>query len=226
MRITALLAFAAVLAAPLPARAELSVSMHDGLVSVDAKDVTVRQILAEWARVGQTKILNADGLAGGPVTLQLTNVPEQEALDILLRSASGYLAAPRPIPVANASHFDRVIVMPTSTPSRTSSPPPAFAPRNGAFPNDQDDSDLQRNGPPPPAPPLSQQRGFAPVPSAVPEGAPVTAPPVFTAPGQSAPVGSSAPGMVIPVPQPVPGQAVPGQPVPVASPGLPTGPGR
>ena len=49
-----------------------------------AKDATVRQILAEWARVGQTKIVNVERIPGGPLTLELNNVPEAQALDILL----------------------------------------------------------------------------------------------------------------------------------------------
>ena len=33
---------------------QLTLQKHDDRVMVDAKDVTVEQILAEWARVGQT----------------------------------------------------------------------------------------------------------------------------------------------------------------------------
>src|SRR3954465_14206144 len=102
MRISVVFAVVLTLLAASPVRAELTVTMHDGLVSVNAKDVTVRQILAGWARGGQTKIVNPEGIAGGPTTLQLTDVPEEQALDILLRTASGYLAAPRAKMVANA----------------------------------------------------------------------------------------------------------------------------
>jgi hypothetical protein len=77
------------------ASAEVQVTIHDGLVTILAKDATVRQIIAEWARVGQAKVVNAERIPGGPMTLELTNVPEAQALDTLLRSAAGYLAAPR-----------------------------------------------------------------------------------------------------------------------------------
>ena len=97
-----------------PARAEVQLTIQNGRVSLVAKDATLKQILAEWAKVGQTKIVNAERVTGGLVTLQLTNVTEQEALDVLLRSVSGYVAAPRPITLANASRFDRILVMPTS----------------------------------------------------------------------------------------------------------------
>ena len=78
------------------ASAEVQLSIRDGRVTLVATNATVRQILTEWARIGQTKIVNVERIPGGPLTLQFTNVPEQEALDILLRSVTGYMAAPRP----------------------------------------------------------------------------------------------------------------------------------
>jgi uncharacterized protein YqeY len=85
-------------------------------VSLSAKNATVGQILAEWARVGQTKIVNAERVSGGPMTLELTNVPEAEAIEILLRSAGGFLLAPRQVETANASRFDRILILPPSVP--------------------------------------------------------------------------------------------------------------
>ncbi len=110
------------------ASAEVNVTIDNGRVTVVAKDATVRQIIAEWARVGQAKVVNAERLPGGPVTIELTNVPESIMLDTLLRSAAGYVAAPRPTMVAGLSTFDRVIVMPTSSaPKTTAAPaPPTF----------------------------------------------------------------------------------------------------
>src|SRR5882724_68241 len=96
--------------------ADVKLSMKDGKVTLVAKDVTVRQILTEWARVGQTKIVNLERIPGGPLTLELVDVPEAQALDVLLRSVAGYIAAPRSAGVANLSRFDRIVVMPTSTP--------------------------------------------------------------------------------------------------------------
>ena len=75
--------------------AGLTLSMHDGLVSIDAQDVTVRQILTEWARVGKTRIVNVERITGGPITLKFDGVPEKQALDIILRSIPGYMALPR-----------------------------------------------------------------------------------------------------------------------------------
>ena len=110
-------AFVAALACGLSAPAsagDLKLSMQNGRVTIIADNVPLRQILQEWARVGQAKILNADKMNGPAITLQLVDAPERDALDILLRSASGYIAAPRPVPVANAAFYDRVTIMATS----------------------------------------------------------------------------------------------------------------
>lgn len=108
-----------------PARADVRITISDGYASVDAKDATVRQILTEWARVGQTKVVNSERIAGAPLSLYLVRVPEAEALAVILRSVSGYMVAPRAVPVPNASQFDRILVMPTSTPPRTTATPAA-----------------------------------------------------------------------------------------------------
>src|SRR2546428_5696848 len=115
---TLIFALAISLLAALPAFAEVHVTMQNGRVSVVAKDATVRQILTEWARVGQTKIVNVERIPGGPITLELTNVPEAQALDVLLRSLSGYITAPRAAEAANLSQFDRIIIMPTLASAR------------------------------------------------------------------------------------------------------------
>src|SRR5689334_25363101 len=91
------------------ASAEVQISIQNGRVTLKAKDATLRQIMQEWARVGQTRIVNVERIPGGPIqVIELNNVPEAEALEILLRSISGYIAAPRAVPTANAqSQFDR-----------------------------------------------------------------------------------------------------------------------
>jgi hypothetical protein len=107
---------------------ELSVRIANGRATVIAKDVPLRQVLAEWAKVGDTKLVGAERVTGGPVTLELVDVPEKEALDILLRTAAGYIVAPRPANLAGASQYDRVIIMATSRPPAATAtmPPPAF----------------------------------------------------------------------------------------------------
>jgi hypothetical protein len=111
-----------------PARAEVQLRIENGLVSLKATNATVREILAEWGRVGNTKIVNGERMPGGPVTLELTGVTEEDALEIILRSAAGYVTAPRAIAQVNASRYDRILVMPTRSPTR-----PAPPPQSGSF---------------------------------------------------------------------------------------------
>src|SRR5262245_49521410 len=114
------------------ASADVQVSMKSGRVTIVAKDATVRQILMEWARVGQTKIVNVDRIPGSPVSIELRDMPEEQALKVLLRAFSGFMTAPRVTAAApEASVFDRIIVMPTiaaAAPAPAGGPPPISAP--------------------------------------------------------------------------------------------------
>jgi hypothetical protein len=135
---------------PPAASADVQVSIHDGRVTIVAKDATVRQILTEWARVGRTRVVNVERIPGGPITLEMKDVPELDALDVLLRTLSGYMASPRAAGSPDASQFDAIVVMPTTAAplsraaSATSAP---FAPPSG-FPAIDDDQ-----GPPQPGQP-------------------------------------------------------------------------
>lgn len=151
----AVFALTAVGAATPAVAGELSVKIANGRATVIAKDVPVRQILAEWARVGDTKVVNGEKVTGGPVTIELVDVPEKEALDILLRSAAGYITAPRPANVAGASQFDRVLVLATSRPPAATAVTPTFGARPAVAlppqpPPDDDDGEPGDQGPMPP----------------------------------------------------------------------------
>ena len=227
-----------------PAAADVQVTIQDGKVSVVAKDATLRQIMFEWARVGQTKVVNVDRIPGGPMTIELQSVPEDRALEILMRPLSGYLAAPRAVQSPTLSKFDRIVVMPTVAAARqpavaaSAAPAPVFQ-QTPTFqpPVQQEDPDDQPPGQNPAAPrgpvftafpqpqvvnpntgnvvPGNGQSTFVP-----PQNLPGAAPPQQqAAPGATptVPVGVAVPGMMVPTPQP-PG--APGQnPVPVRRPG-------
>lgn len=209
MKTLTTIAYAAVtlLAAVAPAAADVRVTMRDGLVTIVAKDVTVRQILAEWARVGRASIVNADRIAGGPVTLELADVPEKQALDILLRSVSGYLAVPRAAAVSNASYFDRILLLPTAAQPRASSSGAAAAPLPQPAPRQQ--FQLQPVTPEFSEVPMQNAPGANPIDPAqrqpaVNQAAPGAQPaPTFAAP--KAPIGTATPGVILP-PPPQPGQ--------------------
>ena len=140
----------------LAAAGDLEVTFSDGHVTVIATDVTVLEILQEWARVGDTSFVDAESLSGAPVRLQLVDVPEADALRVLLRGAAGYVAAPRAVGAEASSRFDRVLVMATSqvaattyvppfdpsapSPSPAQQAPTGFAP--GLFPDPPQDFDF------------------------------------------------------------------------------------
>src|SRR4051812_34917138 len=94
------------------AYADVRISMTDGRVTVLATDATLRQILEEWARVGDTTFVNIDRVRGGAMTIQLTDVAEQDALDALPRAMGEYVAAERATPVAHRSVFSRLPLVP------------------------------------------------------------------------------------------------------------------
>lgn len=227
---------AAVLLAASNASADVRVTIQDGLVSVVATDATVRQIIAEWARVGQAQVVNGDRIPGGPISLELTNVPEAQALDTLLRSAAGYLAAPRAQAASHLSRFDRIVVMPTSSAPRNTvaSAPPVFQQPQFAQPAPLEAAEEPDDERPAPnvAAPVPNPRGpvfnaFPPPQVVTPQnGTPATtAVPQVGGPAvqQQVPVqtqpspyptnpfgGVAVPGMMVPAPQ-QPGQQQPGQ---------------
>ena len=103
-----------------PAAAQnLKLEFHDGRVTVDAQPCRCAPSSPNGARLGGTKIVGAERMSGAPLTLKLINVPEAQALDIILRNVAGYMAAPRSAGVTGASSYDRILVMAT-----TSAPPP------------------------------------------------------------------------------------------------------
>jgi len=95
---------------------QVTITMNNGRVSLKATNATVRQILDEWARVGGTKVVNADKLGGQPVTLTLVDTPEGEALETVLRNAAGYMVSERTDPAPAASRYDRIMLMGRTTP--------------------------------------------------------------------------------------------------------------
>ena len=104
--------------------------MRGGRVTILAQDVSVQTILREWGRVGNTAIVDADKLPDRRVTLELRNVPEAVALRTLLRTAAGYMAAPRPAGSEGSSRFDRILILATSKPASSG----ASAARRGVTP--------------------------------------------------------------------------------------------
>jgi hypothetical protein len=122
-RFLAAAALGAFVAGATPALAgDVSLTIADGKVTIVARNATPRQILEAWSRQGHTRIVNVERVSGGPTTLFITNEPESKALAIVLRSVTGYIAAPRSVAIANASEYDRILIMPPSY----AAPAPAY----------------------------------------------------------------------------------------------------
>jgi hypothetical protein len=216
LRSLALAALAFALASPVQA-GDLKLSMQNGRVTIIAHDVPLRQILQEWARVGNTQIVNGEKVPGAPLTLELVDVPEAQALDTLLRSAAGYMAAPRAVASTGTSVYDRIMILATSrAPAATATPAPQpFMPRPQPQPVDDDDEPVN-NPIAMPMPNMGQQTPFP-------------GQPAQQQPGQApAPITAPRPG-ALPTPQNPNGAPNPYQPFPqqpsVVKPVGPNGPG-
>jgi len=237
MRQTLLIAALSVLVAAPAGAQQLKVSFNEGKVSVDANAVPVRQILNEWAKQGGTKVVGVERVTGAPLTIKLIDVPESRALEVILRSVAGYMAAPRAAGTG-ASMYDRILVMATSAapaPAAASRPAPQnpamsgiqrfVPPRQQRSDDDDDDNEKEEEDPNPPNPPVftfPQQPGsvqpgvFNNMPPNM-NGQPMIVNPanggVTINPAQPAgypttmPVGSPTPGMIN-APPPQPGQPV------------------
>ncbi len=162
------------------------------------------------------------------MTVKLVNVTEAQALETILRSVAGYMAAPRNGATTGPSIYDRILVMATSS----APAPPANAARpSPAQPNAF--AGTQRFVPPRQRPEQAEQEEIE-----EPDENPPS-PPVFTfpqppqnngypqQPGTYTPGSVAQPGMIVPAPQTItinPAQGYPApqpqMPVGVAQPGM------
>lgn len=133
-------------ASPLNLPAERGVQLTfpaDGIVSLAARDVTVREIFAEWTRQTGATFTNAERLPAQPITVLYENMTQAAVIDSLLRSAAGYFLVPRGTGPVATSDMATVYIIPTSQPTTTSSygapAPTAYAPQvvTQGNPNDE-----------------------------------------------------------------------------------------
>lgn len=217
-------ALAALFAMPAFAQQPLKLSFQDGRVSVDANAVPVRTILNEWAKIGGTKVVGIERVSGAPLTVKLVNVTEAQALETILRSVAGYMAAPRSAGTG-PSMYDRILVMATTSapaPVNAARPSPAqsnafagtqrFIPprqRPEEQPEREEGDEPDENPPSPPVftfPQPGQTNGFAQPGQFVNAPSPAPGPQTITinpTPGRpTMPIGVAQPGMMVPAPQP------------------------
>jgi glycosyltransferase involved in cell wall biosynthesis len=100
------------------AAARLQIMFADGHVSLSAHGVTVQQVLQEWERVGRTQVDHPEAVPTKLLDIDLNDVPEEEALGVLLRSAGGFMVMPAPAPSQTTSHFGRILIVPPGASTR------------------------------------------------------------------------------------------------------------
>jgi hypothetical protein len=232
----ALLLIASIVPVPLHADT-VQVTVHDGRVSIATTSATPAQILDAWGRAGGILFVNAERITGAPIALQLEEVPEEQALDVLLRSVSGYLARRRVGAGAGTSIFDRIVVLPAPAVARNTVVQPApAAPASPAGANSQAPVFTPPRPPaaaaPPPQPPAGIPQGPGVVRLVGADGQPVEddqagAPPPQPQQAQPQPYnpGDAAPRPPFAPPprppSPPASQPSPGAPVGVPTPGMP-----
>jgi len=114
----------AAFAQALPQRTLVLAFEADGAVSLKGQNVTVREILAEWASRCGCYIVNAAQLAGAPLQIPVVfeRAPQAAVLESLLRQAAGYVLTPKRAGSTSASNYDVIYILATSTASSTPAP--------------------------------------------------------------------------------------------------------
>jgi hypothetical protein len=197
--------------APGPRQLELSFDQQ-GHVTLIANNVTLREILAEWARRGGTRIINLDKLAGAPIEypIRFENAAEMEVMQALLRGVAGKAYVPRVLGTPGASRLEIVHLTPTSNATGALvaapvAPPTQNIPTRGA-PEDEIPP-VNRPQPGQAAPPPGQVPGYqqnAPgmqqpqpaLPSGYQQQSPLPGMPGSALPGSGRPGGSALPQIV------------------------------
>jgi len=95
----------------------------NGFATLTAQNVTVAEVFAEWARVGGSKITNAERLPRNPISVQFVNTPEAKLVEALVLRLSkaqgaGFIVAPRLADApATPSRLQTINIMPSSSPT-------------------------------------------------------------------------------------------------------------
>jgi hypothetical protein len=108
---------------------KLQLSVKDGLVTLVAQNVTVRDIMTEWQRRTGCQFVNAEKLPSSLVTLDFPDRPELEVIGALLRDSAGttpgsgygYIVAPKREASDTESLCGAVYILPTSHPTTSAS---------------------------------------------------------------------------------------------------------
>jgi len=106
----------------------LTLRIDNGLVTLDANNVTVDEILARWTAVTGLNVVSKSGVGSdATVTLRLSGVSEREALQTVLRDLSGYIMGERFDPQTGLVTVDRLLILPQGGSQTPATPMPRFA---------------------------------------------------------------------------------------------------
>jgi hypothetical protein len=104
---------------------KLSLRIDQGVVTLEAENVTIDEILARWTGLTGLNVVSKNGEGSDiPVTLRFSAVPEREAMTTLLRGLSGYIMGERRDPRTGIVTIDRLMILPESA----AQPPTAATP--------------------------------------------------------------------------------------------------
>jgi len=164
---------------------------RNGLVSLVAQNVTVREILAEWTRQGGTQVQGADKMTGAPITVQFDGQPESVVLESLFRGTAGYILYPRVDGSSGASIWQSVSILATSHPTQLYSAPTSNSPQIAPIVQTMPDDEIPPVTPSPNGP-VQTQQAQPPQPNRP------------TMPGVYVPLQTVPPGGAVPTPTPTP----------------------
>jgi hypothetical protein len=121
----------------------------EGYVTLIARNVTIKDILAEWTRKGGTQFVYTNGqLGSGLTSLQFEHRPESEVILSLLRASTfGRVLVPRLEGTTGVSRLGVVSILVTSNPS--SSGMYAGPATTQQYPDSPDNGELPPVSPPP-----------------------------------------------------------------------------
>lgn len=126
-----------------PTAGHLELKFNNGKVTLIAQGVSVREIMAEWARDCGCLVQGTDRLPpGSTLPVEFDDQPEAVVLESLLRGAGGYLLGPKAPDSHGASMYGSVTVFPVvkgiDAPSYSTSSSPVAAPLvSGGSPDDE-----------------------------------------------------------------------------------------
>jgi hypothetical protein len=108
---------------------KLSLRVEQGLVTLEADNVTIDEILARWNSITGLNVVSKNGRGSDiPVTLRIAAMPERDALALVLRDLSGYIMGERRDPRTGLVSIDRVMILPDSAAQASAPPLPRVAP--------------------------------------------------------------------------------------------------